>query len=144
MAYRGKYRPENLSKYVGDPDKITYRSLWERKFMLFCDNEPNVIEWASESVVVPYISPIDGKWHRYYVDFIVRMRESNGTIKTKLIEIKPKKQCKPPMKRKKVTRKYLTEVKRWGVNSAKWEYATQYAENRGWEFVILTEDDLNV
>ena len=142
MAYKGKFRPKNPSKYIGDPTNIVYRSLWERRFMIYCDNETNILSWGSEEIVVPYMSPVDNRMHRYYVDFIVEVKQRNGLTKTKLIEVKPKKQCSPPKKQSRATRRYISEVKTWGVNSAKWEAATKYAENRGWEFQILTEKEL--
>lgn len=88
------------------------------------------------------MSPIDNKMHRYYVDFIVEVKRKDGKKKTKLIEVKPSKQCAPPKKQSRKTRRYITEVKTWGVNSAKWAAAREYAENRGWEFQILTEKEL--
>ena len=142
MSYKGKYKPQNPHKYTGNPTNIVYRSLWERKFMVFCDTQESVIEWVSEEVVVPYISPIDNRPHRYYVDFLVTLNRKNGIKETLLIEIKPKKQCSAPPKRKRVTKSYISEVKTWGVNSAKWKAANEYAENRGWKFKILTEDTL--
>jgi hypothetical protein len=144
MAYKGKYKPKNPSKYIGDPTKIIYRSLWERKFMVYCDDNEKVISWGSEEVVVPYKSPVDNKMHRYFVDFIIETIQSDGTKKIQLIEIKPKKQCKAPKKKSRVTRRYISEVKRWGVNSAKWKAATEYASDRGWTFIILNEDHLLV
>ena len=66
MAYKGKFKPKNPSKYIGDPTNIVYRSLWERRFMIYCDNEDNILSWGSEEVVIPYVSPIDNKVHRYY------------------------------------------------------------------------------
>ena len=142
MAYKGKYNPQNPQKYMGDPTNIIYRSLWERKFMVFCDNQDSVLEWGSEEVVVPYISPFDNKRHRYFVDFIVTLKKKNGLKETLLIEVKPKKQCVAPEKKKKKTKSYLCDVKNWGINSAKWKAAQEYAENRGWKFKILTEDTL--
>jgi len=142
MSYKGKYKPKNPKKYLGDPTKVIYRSLWERRFMVFCDNNDSVLGWGSEEVVVPYKSPIDNKRHRYYVDFIVEIRNKKGFKEVTLIEVKPKAQCKPPEKKSKPSRRYLREVARWGVNSAKWEAATEFAENRGWKFKILTEDEL--
>ena len=141
MAYKGHFRPENPSKYIGNPTQIVYRSMWERKFMKYCDQSPNVIRWASEEVVIPYYSPIDKKAHRYFVDFLVEIKTPEG-IKTWLVEIKPKKQCREPEKRKRVTRTYITEVKTWITNKAKWEAAKRVSDARGWEFKILTEDDL--
>lgn len=144
MSYKGKFQPKNSQKYNGDPTKIIYRSLWERKFMKFCDDKKNILQWSSEEVIVPYRSPIDNRMHRYYVDFLVTSINRNGIKETLLIEVKPKRQCKPPKKKSRVTRGYIKEVKAWGINSAKWEAATEYAENKGWKFIILTEDDLLV
>tara|TARA_Y100000004_G_scaffold197025_1_gene269338 strand:- start:8317 stop:8751 length:435 start_codon:yes stop_codon:yes gene_type:complete len=144
MAYKGKYKPTNPSKYIGDPTKIIYRSLWERKFMVYCDNNDKVIAWGSEEVVIPYKSPVDGKMHRYFVDFIIECIQHDGKKKTQIIEIKPKKQCKAPQKQTRVTRKYISEVKTWGVNSAKWKAAKEFASDRGWEFLILNENHLGV
>jgi len=142
MSYKGKFQPKNSQKYNGDPTKIIYRSLWERKFMKFCDDKKNILQWSSEEVIVPYRSPIDNRMHRYYVDFLVTSINRNGIKETLLIEVKPKRQCKPPKKKSRVTKGYIKEVKAWGINSAKWEAATEYAENKGWKFIILTEDDL--
>ncbi|MAH43596.1 head completion protein [archaeon] len=142
MSYKGKYKPKNPSKYLGNPTKVIYRSLWERRFMVFCDNNESVLSWGSEEVVVPYISPKDSKWHRYFVDFIVESLNKRGFKEVTLIEVKPKAQCKEPKKKEKPTRRYITEVMRWGVNSAKWKAAEEFAENRGWKFKILTEDHL--
>ena len=144
MSYKGKFQPKNSQKYNGDPTKIIYRSLWERKFMKFCDDKKNILQWSSEEVIVPYRSPIDNRMHRYYVDFLVTSINRNGIKETLLIEVKPKRQCKPPKKKSRVTKGYIKEVKAWGINSAKWEAATEYAENKGWKFIILTEDDLLV
>lgn len=144
MSYKGKFQPKNSQKYNGDPTKIIYRSLWERKFMKFCDDKKSILQWSSEEVIVPYRSPIDNRMHRYYVDFLVTSVNRNGIKETLLIEVKPKRQCKPPKKKSRVTKGYIKEVKAWGINSAKWEAATEYAENKGWKFIILTEDDLLV
>ena len=92
MSYKGRYRPSNKKKYRGDVNNIIYRSLWERKFMVKCDLDPDIIEWGSEEVIIPYISPVDGKQHRYFPDFYVKT--SNGD--KFLIEIKPKKYTKQP------------------------------------------------
>ena len=142
MAYKGKYNPQNPQKYDGDPTRIIYRSLWERKFMVFCDTQDSVVSWSSEEVVVPYVSPIDNKPHRYFVDFLVTVRNKKGLKETLLIEVKPKKQCKPPTKKKRITKSYLCDLKNWGINSSKWKAAKEFAENRGWKFKILTEDTL--
>jgi len=144
MAYKGKYIPINPKKYIGNSSQIIYRSLWERKLMVYCDRNDNIIEWGSEEVIVPYRSPWDGKIHRYFPDFYMKVKQTNGTYKKFIIEVKPKAQCKEPNKTpKRKTRKWYKEVQTWGINQAKWKSATDYCENRGMEFKILTEDHLN-
>jgi len=144
MAYKGKYIPINPKKYIGNSSQIIYRSLWERKLMVYCDRNDNIIEWGSEEVIVPYRSPWDGKMHRYFPDFYMKVKQTNGTHKKFIIEVKPKAQCKEPNKTpKRKTRKWYKEVQTWGINQAKWKSATDYCENRGMEFKILTEDHLN-
>jgi len=144
MAYKGKYIPINPKKYIGNSSQIIYRSLWERKLMVYCDRNDNIIEWGSEEVIVPYRSPWDGKMHRYFPDFYMKVKQTNGTYKKFIIEVKPKAQCKEPNKTpKRKTRKWYKEVQTWGINQAKWKSATDYCENRGMEFKILTEDHLN-
>lgn len=144
MAYKGKYSPINRDKYQGNPSNVIYRSLWERKFMKWCDMNPDVIKWGSEETVIPYISPIDKKIHRYFVDFYIQVRTNKGEIKSYLVEVKPKKYTKPPTTNpKKKSRSWFSEVKNWGVNSAKWKAADAYARDKRWKFIILTEDHLN-
>jgi len=144
MAYKGKYIPINRKKYVGNSSQVIYRSLWERKLMVYCDRNEKVIEWGSEEVIVPYRSPWDGKMHRYFPDFYMKVKQGNGTYKKFIIEVKPKAQCKEPIKTpKRKTRKWYKEVQTWGINQAKWKSAIDYCENRGMEFKILTEDHLN-
>jgi len=144
MAYSGKYRPENPQKYKGNPTNIIYRSLWERKFMVFCDRNPSVLQWGSEECVIPYRSPIDGRVHRYYVDFYIKIQTKTGEIKKYLIEIKPKKQTIPPDPQKKQTKIYKDKVLSYYKNMAKWEAAKEWCEDRRMEFLILTEDHLGV
>lgn len=106
------------------------------------DTEDWIINWASEELVIPYISPADGRWHRYFVDFVIKVKDKNGKLKTWMIEVKPKKQTQPPEIKKKITKQYITEVTTWGVNQAKWKAAKEYCLDRGWEFIIFTEDQL--
>ena len=96
MSYKGKYSPNNPAKYRGNVTKIVYRSLWERKFMVYCDQSDSIIEWGSEEIIIPYLSPWDGKQHRYYPDFYIKVKQNDGKIKKYIIEVKPKKQCSPP------------------------------------------------
>ena len=81
-GYRGSFKPKNPQKYIGDINSITYRSLWERKFMLFCDTNPSIVKWASEEIAIPYYYKVDKKMHKYYVDFVKQILEASGKIKT--------------------------------------------------------------
>ena len=137
MAYKGKYRVLNIEKYKGNPTSVIYRSLWERKFMVYCDTQDSILKWSSEEIIIPYRSPIDRKMHRYFPDFWVKTE--NGCT---LVEVKPKAQTKPPEKKKKTTNRYLKEVYTYGINEAKWNSAKEYCIDRGWKFKIITEDDL--
>ncbi len=144
MAYKGKYRPSRPKKYRGDPTNIIYRSLWELKFMKYCDSNSNVLEWGSEEVIVPYRSPIDNRYHRYFPDFYIKVRESTGKIKRMIIEIKPQKQCIEPKVQKRKTRSYVYQVCEYAKNQAKWEAAKEFCEDRKWEFKVLTENELGI
>jgi hypothetical protein len=150
MAYQGRFKPKNPSKYMGDPSNIIYRSGWELKLMAFLDNHPNVLRWGSEEVIIPYTSPIDGRVHRYYPDFFVEQINMEGKKEKILIEVKPKNQTRPPELSNKLTpkgmisRKYLNEVKTWGVNQAKWKAAHNYCLDRGWKFQLMTETELGI
>ena len=144
MAYKGRYSPINKEKYQGNPTNVIYRSLWERKFMKWCDLSESVIKWGSEETVVPYVSPLDNKIHRYFIDFYVQLRDKDGILKSYLVDVKPKKYTKPPKTNpKRKTRAWFSEVKNWGVNEAKWKAAEEFAKDKNWQFIILTEDHLN-
>ena len=146
-SYKGRFVPKHPEKYKGDPTKIIYRSSWELRFMKLLDEKSDVVQWASEELAIPYKSPIDGKWHRYFPDFLVRMRNRDGDIVVKMIEIKPRSQSVPPKpksKGSKPTKKYLQEVATYGINMSKWNAAKDYCEDRKWEFVVLTEKELGI
>ena len=140
MAYSGKFIPTNIAKYRGDVKKIVYRSLWERRFMVYCDSTSAILEWGSEEVIIPYVSPLDGRRHRYFPDFYIKVKQKDKTIKKMIIEVKPKIQCGPPKTPKRRTKRYINEVRTWGVNEAKWNAAIEWCNDRGMEFKILTED----
>jgi hypothetical protein len=144
MAYQGIFRPKNPKKYIGDSNNIVYRSSWECRVMNWFDQNEDIISWASEELIVPYKSPIDNRFHRYFPDFIVKVKTRDGTMKTLMIEVKPKKQTIPPEPRKRVTKQYVTEVTTYGVNQAKWKAAQEYCLDRGWEFKIMTEEHLGL
>ena len=142
--YQGYFKPQNPKKYQGNPTNIIYRSSYELKLMLSLDTDDSVVQWGSEEVVIPYRSPIDNRIHNYFVDFIVTKINSKGVKETVLIEVKPKRETVPPEVKNKKTKKYLTEVARWGVNDAKWKAAREYCADRGWQFLIYTEKELNI
>ena len=144
MAYKGKYQPSYLQKYKGDPTNIVYRSLWERKFMVYCDTNDNILEWGSEQIALPYRSPIDGKIHKYFPDFYIKVRENDGKIQKYIIEIKPKKQTIEPKVQKRKTKGYIYEVTEWARNQAKCKVAEEFCEDRQWKFKVLTEEDLGI
>lgn len=145
MAYKGKFSPKNPKKYKGDPTKIVYRSRWELMVMMKLDEHPDVLEWSSEEVIIPYISPIDNRRHRYFVDFYMKRKGADGKVRSFLIEVKPFKQTIAPEPQKgRPTKRYLNEVATWGVNSAKWTAARAYCADRGWEFIWITEKELNL
>jgi hypothetical protein len=139
---QGFFKPMNPKKYKGDPTKIVYRSGLEFSYMRWLDKTDSVISWASEEMTVSYVSPIDGKRHRYFPDFTIEVLDKDGKRKKYMIEIKPASQCKPPKPQKKASKGYIWEVQEWGRNSAKWEAAKKWCASHNYEFQILTENDL--
>ena len=144
MSYKGKYKVRCPYKYKGDPTKVIYRSLWELKFMKYCDSNINILEWGSEEMYVWYRSPVDNRPHRYFPDFYIKAKESNGQIKKYIIEVKPKKQTAPPAKPKRQTKGYLREAFEYARNQAKWKAANEWCIDRGFEFKVLTEKELGI
>ena len=144
MSYKGRYQPSYPRKYKGNPSNIIYRSLWERKFMVYCDLNENILEWGSEEIAIPYRSPVDNKVHRYFPDFYIKVQENTGRIKRYLIEVKPHKQTQKPKKPKRQTKNYLREVYEYAKNQAKWKAATEFCEDRLWEFKVMTENELGI
>ena len=143
-TYKGRFRVLNHSKYKGDITTVIYRSLWELRFMKWCDQSPSIIEWGSETVIIPYVSPVDRKVHRYFVDFYIKVKSKNNTIEKYLIEIKPEKFTKPPEIPKKKTKRFIDEVFQYGVNEAKWKAAFEFCIDRNMKFLVLTEKDLGL
>ena len=140
---QGAYTPVNSDKYIGR-GRPEYRSSWELKFFTWCDRNPNVLEWSSESVIVPYKSPVDGRYHRYYVDNAIALQEGNKVIRY-LVEIKPYKQTLPPVESKRKKKSTLLyESRTYAVNQSKWAAAKKFATAKGMNFIILTENELNI
>lgn len=143
-TYKGKYRVINPSKYRGDFKEVVYRSSWELRFMKWCDTNPSILEWGSETVVIPYKSPVDNQIHRYFVDFYMKVRTKDGKTTKYLVEIKPEKFTKPPDIPKRKTRKFVEEVFQYGTNQAKWRAADEFCQDRSMKFLVLTEHDLGI
>jgi len=131
----GIYDITNLNKYVGKK-RPRYRSGWELSFMRFCDNNDAILQWASESVSIPYRHPITGKMTNYVPDFLITYRTRDNTVKAELIEIKPKGQSIIESKMKSRDRAVVA------VNYAKWDAATKWARRNGLIFRVITEDDM--
>jgi len=141
--YKGKFKIKNSQKYKGNPSNIIYRSLMELRFMKWCDSSDKIFQWSSEEIVIPYISPIDKKRHRYFPDFLIQT--AKGWF---LIEVKPLIESRPPKKKLvenlnlKKKRRYMKSVRTWLVNEAKWIAAKKVCDVEGWEFQIMTEKQL--
>ena len=143
-SIKSKYKPSFPKKYKGDPNNIICRSSWERRFCNWCDLNENIVAWGSEEFCIPYRSPVDGRVHRYFPDFIIKVKEQSGDIKTYVIEVKPKKQTREPKKPSRTTKRYISEVKTYAINQAKWKAADEWCKDRMIEFKIITEDHLGI
>ena len=142
MSYSGKFKPKNYKKYKGDPTRIIYRSLLERRFMVWCDNNENVIEWGSEELLIPYKSPVDKRTHRYFPDFYIKYINKEGQVIREIIEVKPHKQLFPPKEPKRKSKRFFSEVTTYIINQAKFSAAREYCEDRKLKFRILTEKEI--
>ena len=124
---------------------IVFRSSWELRVFKWCDNNPNVLRWASEEIVIRYRAPLDQQMHRYFPDVWVEVRAADGSVRQSILEIKPDAQTRPPVakkgKRKSV---HAREVARWLVNEAKWNAAKEFCEQRGLQFFLVTEKTLRL
>lgn len=136
---QGQFTPKNKEKYLGDVEKIIYRSGWELQYCKYCDTNPSIIKWNSEDVIIPYFNPMDEKVHRYHIDFYIKYKAKNGDIKQALIEIKPHAETLQPNSNRRKTKRYLTEVTTYIRNQAKWEHAKVFAEKHGCSFEVITE-----
>jgi hypothetical protein len=132
---QGIFRPTNAQKYVGRRDP-RFRSGWELAFMRFCDTNDNILQWASESISIPYRHPLTGRMTNYVPDFLVTYRTKNNTMRAELVEIKPKKQSVIESKASARDRAIVA------VNYAKWDSATKWCRRNGLTFRVITEDDI--
>ena len=132
---QGRYQVLNPAKYVG-VGLPRYRSGWEHSFMRFCDTNDNVLQWASESISIPYRHPITGRQTMYVPDFLITYRARDNTVRAELIEIKPKKQSVIESKMNSRDRAVVA------INYAKWDAATRWARRNGLTFRVITESDM--
>lgn len=144
MSHHGRFFPKQLHKYAGNPNNIVFRSAWERTFMEYCDRHKDILSWASEELAINYYFPGDGKWHKYYPDFLLQVRTAVGPIQVWMVEVKPFKYTTPPKPPPtgKPKRRHLREMVEYHKNQAKWTAARSYCTNKDWRFVVLTEKDL--
>ena len=132
---QGAYQVINPKKYVGQ-GMPRYRSGWEHSFMRFCDTNDNIMQWASESIRIPYLHPLTGKMTTYVPDFLITYKTRDNTLRAELIEIKPKGQSAITEGQKPRDRAVVA------VNYAKWDAATKWCRNQGLTFRVITEDDM--
>lgn len=137
-SHKGIFQPRFPQKYKGT-HPIIYRSGLELKLQRWLDLNSKVLNWGSESVVVPYISPKDGKPHRYFIDFNCVILNKENVAEKLLIEVKPSKQTQPPSKKLK-PKNYLYESAMFQINLSKWNYAKQWADKHGYKFIVITEE----
>jgi hypothetical protein len=141
---QGKFHPQNPQKYKGNVNNIIYRSSWELKFMQWCDRNENILEYGSEEFWIPYISPVDNRVHKYFPDFIIKVRENSGNTKNYVVEVKPQRQTVPPKQKSRVTKSYLYEAQTYAVNQAKWKAAEEWCADRLLNFMVITEKELGI
>jgi len=139
------FKPSNPKKYKGNPNGIIYRSLWERKMMVYCDLNENILEWASEEFFIPYRDPTTNTVRRYFPDFFIKYQDNQGNIRRSVIEVKPMRETLEPVVTKGKSKKTLiTEATNYARNQAKWKAAKEFCEDRKLEFRIMTEKELGV
>lgn len=136
---QGYFNPINRDKYKGTWP-IVYRSSLELKTYRWMDNNSNILSWGSESVIIPYISPVDNRMHRYFVDLVAALKRKDNSIDKLLIEIKPFNQTQPPTTSARKSQKtILYEQYHYSINNAKWEAAKKWCDKNNYTFIILTE-----
>jgi hypothetical protein len=135
-AMKGLYRPKNPQKYLGNPQRIVFRSSWELKLFQWLDSTPAILQWASEEFSIPYLSPFDNKVHQYYPDALVIYKDKHGSLQKEIIEIKPLKET--ILQPRATERDKLAYV----LNQAKWKAASIFASQQGMRFRVVTEKSM--
>lgn len=136
--HQGIYKLKNPKKYIGNPDNITYRSSWEKRAFNWLDTSPKILKWNSEEVVINYLSKLDGRIHRYFVDLYFEAKDKDGNIKKILAEVKPYAQTIKPIEGKN-RQTYINACITYQRNQDKWKYCREFAKSKGLQFVLLTE-----
>ena len=143
-----RFVPKTPSKYVGVVNNNIMRSSWEKKFAIWCDSNPSMIQWNSEGIPIQYWHSVDQKVRRYYIDFFVKLRTKDGSITKLAIEVKPASQRNPPVKPKRRTAKseqrYINECITYQQNQDKWKAAEQWCNQNGFKFIVMTEHELGI
>lgn len=134
---QGEFIPKNPKKIVGNA-RIFYRSSWELTVMTLLDSHPNVLQWSSESVAIPYMNPLTGRRHTYIPDFLILYKDKNNRQRAELVEVKPRKEAIAESAKSKRDKAALI------INTAKWASAIAWCKKNGVSFRILTEDDLYI
>jgi len=142
MSYKGWFKPKNPKKYNGDANNIVYRSSWELRVMKYLDENPRVIWWASEELYIPYVSPVDNRVHRYFPDFIAKVKQEDKET-TLVLEVKPFKQTQQPTQARR-TKRFIQETVTYAVNQQKWKAAEMFCKEHGWQFKLITEKELGL
>lgn len=132
-AFRARYIPKNPQKYAGNPNNIICRSSWELHVCKFFDLSNAVIRWNSEEISIKYISPVDGKVHRYFPDYLVKYKDANGNVQSEIVEVKPLCESDARFAKSELHKARLQ------VNKAKWAAASAFAANNGMKFRVITE-----
>jgi len=140
---QGIFKPNYPQKYKGTLP-IYFRSSYELKFQKWADNNPNVLSWGSETIIIPYQNPLTGRVSRYFTDFNIVIKDKIGNIQKFLIELKPSSQTQAPVQKGKQMKTFLRQQAEYIKNRAKWDAAKQFAESRGIIFTILTEKHLGL
>jgi len=142
MSYKGWFKPKNPKKYNGDANNIVYRSSWELRVMKYLDENPRVIWWASEELYIPYVSPVDNRVHRYFPDFIAKVKQEDKET-TLVLEVKPFKETQQPTQVRR-TKRFIQETVTYAVNQQKWKAAEMFCKEHGWQFKLITEKELGL
>ncbi len=144
---QGIFKPRHPEKYKGDHRRIEYRSGWELKFMMYLDRHPDVLQWSSEEITIPYFNPVSKTQRRYFPDFYVKRRKRDESIEIAIVEIKPVEETRPPPMmtgKRGMTKSYLYKATTFATNAAKWQAAEKYCAAKGWKFMLMSQADLGI